>query len=87
MDRPKQKIGYIDIPEDYMNLSDDEKYIICSKILDKLIMKIDKQLPPYISRVDFTLDILESTLITNEEEENYEVCSVIRDIKKILNES
>lgn len=87
MDRTTKKIGYIDIPEGYINLSQEEKYAICTKILDKLITKIDRNLPAHINRVVFTMDILESTLITNEEEENYEVCSVIRDIQKILNES
>jgi hypothetical protein len=85
MGRTKEEIGYIDIPKDYINFTTEQKKAVCNKILDKLLLTVDRELPAHINRIQFIDEILESTLETNEEEENYEVCSVIRDIKELIN--
>jgi hypothetical protein len=51
-----------------------------------MLLSLDKKLPTHLNRINFLIDILESSLIINEENENYEVCSVIRDIIKRLDD-
>lgn len=80
------EIGYMDIPVGYNELDDNKKKVLCDKIIDTMLLSLDKQLPLYVNRIDFLIGVLESSLIINEQDENYEVCSVIRDIIKRLND-
>ena len=80
----------IDIPVMYIEYTDEERIDFCNQIVDKLLLYVDRELtylPVNLSRKDFLEGILESSLIVNESYENWEVCCVIRDCKKILNES
>lgn len=87
MDREKQKITFTEIPSDYIHLSPEQKDEVCTKILEKILMKMNRYLPPYINKFEMIDQLLVESLISNEEEENYELCSVIRDILKKINES
>lgn len=84
--KDKIDIGYIDVPKDYAALTTDKKDALCNRIIDKLLFTIDKQLPAYMNRISFLDEILESSLESNEKEENYEVCMVIKDMINKLNE-
>jgi hypothetical protein len=78
------ELGYIDVPIGYEKLNPENKDDICDLLIERLLIALDSELPVYISRITFLKEVLESSLITNEREENYEVCSVIRDtIKRI----
>lgn len=81
------ELGYIDVPKGYEKMSVKRKEDLCDILIDKLLISIDKQLPAYINRLTFLREVLESSLLTNEEEENYEVCQVIRDTIKRLDEA
>ena len=50
----------------------------------KHLIEIELKYAPEINRISFLESILDSSLITNEQYEAYEVCSVIRDMKKQL---
>lgn len=80
------KIGYLDVPNEYFEMDNDGKELICNKIIDNLLTQLDRNLPKEMNRIDFLTSVLESSLQTNVEEEAYEVASVIRDCIKILNE-
>jgi hypothetical protein len=84
--RKRTDIGYIDIPQEYCELNTNEKRAICNKIIDMLLRSIDKELAPEINRINFLDQILESSLISNEELEQFEICACLLDIRKILNE-
>ena len=84
--RKQDEIGYIDIPMEYCELTSEEKRAICNKIIDMLLRQIDKELAPEINRINFLDEILESSLISNEELEQFEICACLLDIRKILNE-
>lgn len=86
MGRTKKEIGYIDIPSEYDTYTQEEKVAVCNKILDKIMLVVDRQLPAHINRMTFIDEILEETLESNIKDEKYEVCSVIRDIVKLINE-
>jgi hypothetical protein len=84
--RKRTDIGYIDIPKEYCELNTDEKRAICNKIIDMLLHQIDKELAPEINRITFLDQILESSLLSNEELEQFEICACLFDIRNILNE-
>lgn len=81
------ELGQVRIPKEYHNFDDKHKQIVCDKIIDTLLIHIDKELDPLENRIDFLNMVFKSTLITNEEEENYEVCVVIKDCINRLNEA
>lgn len=85
--RYKKQIGYIDIPQEYDTYTQEEKVAVCNKILNKIMLVVDKELPAHINRMTFIDEVLESTLESNEQEEKYEICVVIRDIIELINES
>lgn len=86
MKKDQIDIGFIDVPKEYNLFTEEKKIILCDRIIESMLIQIDKEIPQYISRLTFLNEILESTLITNEEHENFEVCIVIRDIIKRLND-
>ena len=49
-------------------------------------LHIDKELDPEINRISFLDDVLESSLMSNEEDEEYTVCQVLFDCRKLIND-
>ena len=86
MRRNHEEIGFIDIPQEYCNFNKKEKRAVCNKIIDMLLTSIDKELDPVINRITFLNEVLESSIISNEELEQYEICQCLNDIRTILNE-
>jgi hypothetical protein len=91
MDRKKNKaehidIGIIDIAEGYIELPQDRKDDLCNIIIDSLFKEVDKHLDPEFSRISFIDKVLESSIITNEQFERYEICQVLMDCRKLINE-
>lgn len=80
------KIGNLDVPKDYNDYDPELKNIVCDNLLDELYKEIDKHLLPEFDRIKFLKEVLESSLMINEEKEFYEVCTVIRDCHRRLNE-
>jgi hypothetical protein len=86
MERQQDDIGFIDIPKEYCNFTKREKRAICNKLIDMLLVTIDRELDPVINRISFLNDVLESSIISNEDTEQYEICACLKDIRNILNE-
>ena len=82
-----KKIAELEIPEDYFELSKEDKETICMVIMDNLLRVIDKNFNPSLSRIDLMNKLLDSSIQTNINEETYEVAQVLYDIKQILNEA
>lgn len=80
------KIGDLEIPEDYFKLHSVDKETICIVIMEQILKLIDRQIPSYINRLDFLDKVLESSIITNVQEEQYEVAQVLTDIKQMIND-
>jgi hypothetical protein len=87
MDEEQFTIGFIDIPVKYWSMTQEEKDKMCNKMIDALIQTLDKDLAPEINRIAALDDIMESSILSNELEENYEICEVFKNIRKILNEA
>lgn len=82
----KVGLGYLEIPIEYPNYTFEEKNMVCDRIISSMLVHIDRELPKELSRLEFLEHLLQSTLESNEEEENYEICNVIIDCVKRLNE-
>lgn len=80
-----KKIGEIEIPSSYFELPENEKEAICIGIFDIMLRLINNNVQPHIDRQMILNKMLESSIITNEEEENYEICALLTDIQKLLN--
>jgi hypothetical protein len=80
-------LGFIDIPVTYWSMTQEHKDKLCNKMIDALIRKLDEDLNPEINRIAALDDIMESSILSNEMEENYEICEVFQNIRKILNEA
>jgi hypothetical protein len=84
--REHVELGYVDVPKQYFKLEKNKKDVICLKIIDMLLHQLDEQVDPIINRIDLLDEIMESSIESNLEDENYEVVQVYSDIRKILNE-
>lgn len=80
------KIGHLDVPSDYFTLPTEEKEVICYSILESMLQLLDKHLNPDIDTFNILNKIIDSSIIMNEHDENYEVAGVLLDIKKMVNE-
>lgn len=84
---PQIKVGFMEIPLEYLQFTQEEKDAVCDQIIDEMLIQIDRNLRPEFNRIQFLEEVLESSLLSNELEENYEICSVIKDCQRRLNES
>jgi hypothetical protein len=79
------RVGELEIPADYFSLPKDDKDIICNSILEAILYLLEKHVDDeIISRKVMLKRIIESSIITNEMEENYEVAGVLFDIQKLI---
>ena len=82
----KTKIGILEIPIEYFDLSKEEKDYLINEILNVMLTIIDKNVIPTVNRIDILNMIIDSSIETNIEDEVYEICAVLYDIKQKLNE-
>ena len=85
MRKDQIELGYIDIPTEYAKLTKRKKNDICNNLIDMLLQDIDRELDPTINRIKFLDEILESSIISNNDMENYEVSQVLYEMRKMLN--
>jgi hypothetical protein len=83
---PQVDLGYFTVPVEYNSFTKEEKEKVCDRIIDSIYKYIDRHLEPNINRISFLEEVFESSLLTNEEDENYEMCCVIKDCIDRLNE-
>ena len=74
------------IPEDYFKLTKKQKKDLCVELLDNVIYLVDHNFSPEFNRIEITKILLGITLKQHETEENFEICEVIRDILKLIDE-
>jgi len=80
------KVGEIDVPVGYFYLPEEDKRDLCLNLVDAIITVLVQHLNPKLDTMDILERLLDSSIKSNEEEENYEICEVLNDIKKIINE-
>ena len=79
------KIGEISIPKNYWLMNEDDKEILSITLLDDMLRLIDKKINPKLDRVIVLNQLLDSSIKSNEQDEEYEICEVMYSIKKLLN--
>ena len=79
-------IGEVEIPQSYFQLTKEQKDDLCETMYDVLLKAIYKVVGDKNDSKKFLINMLESSIITNEENENYEVCAFFCDIQKYINE-
>ena len=80
------KIGDLEIPTDYWSMDKTDRRELCLTIVDAILTLLDKLVNPEYNRKSLMNAIIDSSIETNVNEENYEVCQVLSDIKQIINE-
>jgi hypothetical protein len=80
------KIGHLDVPVEYFRVPGEGKKVRCSSILESMLYLLEKHLEPDVDTFSILNKIIESSIIMNEHNENYEVAGVLLDIKKMVNE-
>lgn len=81
------KIGELEIPFEYFDLTEEERNILIDEVYNSMLLLIDRVANPAYNRKEILEQIIESSLITNREQENYEICQVLFDLKKHINEN
>jgi hypothetical protein len=85
----KKKITFkdLDIPNNYFDLSPQEKNEIVQEFLDAVIDIIDNSLMnPHLTTQVVAKNVLISTLQEHEVNENFEICEIIKDMINLLDE-
>jgi hypothetical protein len=80
------KVGELEIPIDYFSFNRNEKEQLCLQLMDAMLHVLDRELNQELDRVAVLDRLLESSIITNQDEENYEICEVLKDIRILINE-
>ena len=80
------KVGELEVPIDYFKFRKEDKEILCNEIMDAMLHMLDRQLRPNLDRLRVLDRLLESSIITNQEQEEYEICQVLMDIRTLINE-
>lgn len=85
MRREHIKMGYMDIPKNYFELDAEEKNVVKNSILEAMLYVLEKNVSRKTDKRKVLLEIIESSIIVNEIEENYECAGVLLDIRNMLN--
>jgi hypothetical protein len=80
------KVGELSIPMDYWSMSEEQKLDLSLTLMDGMITILDQVLTPEYDRFTILDKLLESSIQTNEYNEEYEICEVMTSIRKILND-
>lgn len=84
---PKQiKVGHLDVPTDYFSMPQELKEVVCNSILESILYILEKHISDdRVDKLNVLNRIIDSSIITNQYEENYEVCGVLVDIRNLIN--
>jgi hypothetical protein len=76
----------MDIPNDYFELDNVNKEVVCLVLMERLLTLIDRQFDERFNRIEILNKLIDSSIESNINDEIYEIAAVLRDIKKVLNE-
>jgi hypothetical protein len=80
------KVGHLDVPMDYFKLPQEDKEIVCNSILESILYILEKHVnDDRVDKLNVLNRIIDSSIITNQHQENYEVCGVLVDIRNLIN--
>lgn len=80
------KVGELEIPLDYWQIDQEQKNEIYSAILNSMLKILDRNITKSINRFDLLDKILESSIMVNLQDEQYEIVDVMTNVRNMLNE-
>jgi hypothetical protein len=80
------KVGELEIPLTYWEMTEQDKNDLCLTIMDSMLIILDKHLNEGLNRMDVLDKMLESSIMVNTQQEEYEICEVMTRIRKLINE-
>jgi hypothetical protein len=80
------KVGEIEIPVNYWLLSEDEKVELSFLILDCMATLLNEHLHSHINKVRALDKLIDSSIITNLQDEQYEIVDLLTKIRTMINE-
>jgi len=81
----REKIGEIQVPLNYFNMSAEEKHLVCLGLFEVMIDTLNRTAKPEYDRFMILDKLLDSSILSNVEDENYEIAAVLKDIQSLLN--
>lgn len=81
------EISNVDIPDGYFTATEEEKQIICIELLDTIFQMVDEVILPEYNRFEIIKIILKHSVEHNKNKEQYEICQILSDILKLIDES
>lgn len=78
------KVGEVELPTNYWSLSEDEKIILSFQILDCMTSLLNEHLDHHINKVQALDKLIDSSIKTNLENEQYEIVDALNKIRKII---
>jgi hypothetical protein len=81
----REKIGEIEIPIDYFDMTAEQKHDVCLGLFEVMIDTLNRTTKPEFDRFMILDKLLDSSIQTNVEDENYEIAAVLRDIQSLIN--
>jgi hypothetical protein len=87
MQKQKQiKVGHLDVPEDYFSMPKEDRQVVCNTILESILYILERHInDDRVDKLNVLNRLIDSSIITNQHEENYEVCGVLMDIRNLIN--
>ncbi len=86
METKHVKVGELEIPASYWEMSEEDKTQLCLTIMDSMLTILDKHLNEGLNRMDILDKMLQSSIMVNQEQEEYQICEVMTKIRKLINE-
>jgi hypothetical protein len=77
----------IDIPQGYFTATEEQKQIVCIELLDTIYEMVDEVILPEYNRFEIIKLILKHSVEHNKNKEQYEICQILSDILKLIDES
>jgi len=74
----------INMPSNYFELSEEERLDICVGVMETIYEEIIKASGVQFDKIELFHRVLDATIEYNEKTENYEVCGLLADTKKLL---
>jgi len=78
------KIADLQIPKNIWELTEEERKELVITVKEFLETLVDRQIKDNTNKKVFMVKLLESTIIVNEQEEQYEICQIIKEIKDMI---
>lgn len=80
------EISNIDIPEGYFTATEEQKQLACAELLDTIYEMVDEVILPEYNRFEIIKIVLKHSIEHNQNKEQYEICAVLSDILKLIDE-